>query len=242
MPSNQYFRFKQFTIYQDQCSMKVCTDACVFGAHVAACIERGAMVINDILDIGTGTGLLSLLLAQKNEANIDAIEIDNTAAMQAQQNFKNSPWRDRLEVFNTDVLQYQTGKKYGCIIANPPFFEDDLHSPDERKNKAKHDLTLSLHQLIKVIDEHLSMDGFFTILLPYHRADKFITVAGKNQLYLVKKLALQHTQKHPMFRAVLYFTRTNPIDIVEENLAIKDSDGNYTMAFKTVLKDYYLHL
>ena len=221
--------------------MKVCTDACVFGAHVAAFIEHESMVINDILDIGTGTGLLSLLLAQKTDANIDAIEIDTAAAMQAEQNFKNSPWSDRLRVFNTDVLQYQTGKKYDCIIANPPFFEDDLHSPDERKNKARHDVSLSLDQLVKVIDEHLATDGFFAVLLPFHRADKFIAVAEKNQLYLLKELKLQHTKKHPMFRAVLYFTRRKPIHIAEETLAIKDIDGNYTMAFKTLLKDYYLH-
>jgi tRNA1Val (adenine37-N6)-methyltransferase len=95
---------------------------------------------------------------------------------------KTSPWSDRLQVFNTDALQYHSDKKYDCIITNPPFFEDDLQSPDERKNKAKHDLTLSFDQLIKVIDEHLSSDGFLAILLPYHRAEKFINLAEKNQL------------------------------------------------------------
>ncbi|MEO6718834.1 MAG: methyltransferase, partial [Ferruginibacter sp.] len=215
---NSFFRFKQFTVHQDQCSMKVCTDACVFGAHVAAHIEKGMLPINLVLDIGTGTGLLSLLLAQKNSAVIDAIEIDKDAATQSKENFSDSPWSHRLHVYNKDAKQFHPGKKYDCIITNPPFFEDDLHSPDERKNTAKHDLTLNFDQLLKVIDDHLSAEGFFAVLLPAQRAEDFIQVAEKQPFYLKEKVLFQHTVNHAWFRTILYFTRKKTEDIIEEEL------------------------
>ena len=239
---NSFFRFKQFTIHQVQCSMKVCTDACVFGAHVAAHIKNESLPVNHTLDIGAGTGLLSLMLAQKSNTIVDAIEIDNAAANQAAANFKSSPWSERLQVFNTDAQQLQPNKKYDCIISNPPFFEDDLHSPNPGKNKAKHGLTLNFNQLLKVIEEHLSAEGFFAVLLPYHREDAFIAPADQQHFYCNKKVLLQHTTAHPWFRAILYFTRKKTNDIVQEELAIKNNDGTYTDSFKEILKYYYLHL
>ena len=200
--ANSYFKFKQFTIHQDKCAMKVCTDACLFGALAAT--EN--LQIANCLDIGTGTGLLSLMVAQKNNAvKIDAIEIDKTAAEQATENIAASPWAGNILVFNEDILTFNSVKKYDCIISNPPFFEDDLQSPDEAKNNAKHNSSLSLIQLLQAVNKQLATDGFFAVLLPYHRVNCFIEEAQKIGLHLIKQILIKHTLKHQFFRGILFF-------------------------------------
>src|SRR5437868_5022622 len=144
MPNN-YFQFKQFIIQQDNCAMKVCTDACLFGAYIAN--ELQSIPVNTILDIGAGTGLLSLMLAQKTTAVIDAVEIDNAAFEQAKENIAASPWKEKINTYHADISTFKTGKRYEHIISNPPFFEDDLRSNDEKKNFAKHDSSLTLENL-----------------------------------------------------------------------------------------------
>ena len=110
--ANTYFQFKQFTVEQQNCAMKVCTDACLFGAILADKIYRAQNKVSKLLDIGTGTGLLSLQVAQKNSISIDAVEIDQDSFEQAQQNFINSPWNERVSIFNTDILDFNSDKKY----------------------------------------------------------------------------------------------------------------------------------
>ncbi len=173
--------------------MKVCTDACLFGALVADQVKTKAST--NILDIGTGTGLLSLMLAQRVPALIDAVEIDEAAYQQAKENFEQSPWKERLSIFNTDILKFDAGKKYDCIISNPPFFENDLKSSDKNKNAAKHDTTLTLEQLLQTVQKLLNEDGSFAVLLPYHRIEECILLAEKIGLYLNKKVLVKQTDK-----------------------------------------------
>ena len=130
--SNTYFQFKQFTIHQDKCAMKVCTDACMLGAWTAG--KLGGSGINNILDIGCGTGLLSLMLSQKINASIDAVEIDADAAKQAGENISASPWAANIRVIHTSLQEFMPKKKYDLIICNPPFYENDLRSEHENKN------------------------------------------------------------------------------------------------------------
>lgn len=238
MPNN-YFKFKQFTVQQENCAMKVCTDACLFGAYVADMIKTKAAA--RILDIGTGTGVLSLMLAQRVAAEIDAVEIDAAAYQQAQQNFEQSPWKERLHIFNTDVLQFETEKKYDCIISNPPFFENDLKSGDSSKNNAKHDTGLTLDALIPAVKKHLNDEGIFAVLLPYHRVNYFIETAAKHGLYLSKKVWVKQTDKHDYFRGILVFSRQAALQS-EETIVIKNSDDKYSVRFAELLKDYYLYL
>lgn len=216
--------------------MKVCTDGCLFGAVVA----ENYPTVGNCLDIGTGTGLLSLMYAQKNTGcNIDAVEIDKVAAEQAEQNFAASPWLDRLNIFNTDIVAFDTHKKYNCIISNPPFFEDDLKSQDMAKNNAKHDTSLSLTGLLKIVKEQLSSDGIFAVLLPFHRVNHFIEQAAENNLYLIQQVLIKQTPTHDFFRGILFFSQTKSLSTKSE-IIIKNDEGNYTDEFTAALKDYYL--
>ncbi len=233
--SNTYFQFKQFTVHQDKTAMKVCTDACLFGALIPNCEGK-------VLDIGTGTGLLPLMFAQKNtEAIIDCVEIDEAAAEQASQNISASPCANRINVFNTDVKQFNQGKQYQAIISNPPFFKNDLISPHKGKNKAKHDSSLTLSQLIKIVNQHLTQEGFFAVLLPYHRVEAFISEAEKAELYLNKQILVKQTPKHPFFRGIIIFKKIKAKPSCQE-ITIKEADGNYSTTFIEALKDYYLYL
>ena len=238
MPNN-YFQFKQFTVFQDKCAMKVCTDACLFGAMVPPAPPKGEY---SVFDIGTGTGLLSLMFAQKNPAAIiDAVEIDEDASEQAKDNFVTSPWPERLNIFHADILNFDPQKKYDCIISNPPFFEDDLKSTDENKNNAKHDTSLSLIQLLQIVESHLNRDGIFAVLLPYHRVNYFIEEASKFDLYLNQQILIRQTPKHDYFRGILFFS-TVKTQLQNTEIIIKDNEGKYTDAFVAALKDYYLYL
>lgn len=219
--------------------MKVTTDACLFGAYVADSIKNSKSKIQNTLDIGTGTGLLSLMLAQKSNSMIDAVEIDEHAYLQAKENFEQSPWKERLTAFNTDVQHFNSAGKYDCIITNPPFFEDDLASPDQNKNKAKHNASLTLKQLLLAVHSNLKYNGDFFILLPYHRSDYFEKEASLAGYFLKEKLIVKQTPKHNYFRSILNFVSTECGTSVNE-LTIKNADGNYTDEFTALLKDYYL--
>lgn len=234
---NTFFQFKQFTIHQDKCAMKVCTDACLFGAYIAENITTNKYC----LDIGAGTGLLSVMLAQKNDAMIEAIEIDTHAFQQAKENLEQSPWKERLHIFNIDAIQFLSEKKYDFIFSNPPFFGNDLKSDNQQKNAAKHDTTLTLGQLIMVIENNLSNDGVFALLLPYRRVDECITIAAKANFHLKEKILVKQTPSHDFFRGILFFSRKET-NIKTEEIFIKDSANQYTDRFTHLLKDYYLYL
>lgn len=218
--------------------MKICTDACLFGAIIADRLLKS----NHCLDIGTGTGLLSLMLAQKNnEVIIDAVEIDEEAAEQAIQNIASSPWANRILVTQADVLKITPQKKYDCIISNPPFYEKDLQSPDEAINKARHCTTLDLAQLLKFVDTNLSASGKFAVLLPHQRVDSFVGDATGAGFFLEEKILVRQTYKHKFFRGILFFQR-DEIETRSSEFIIKDPEHNYTPEFIALLKDYYLYL
>jgi tRNA1Val (adenine37-N6)-methyltransferase len=237
--ANNYFQFKQFTIQQDKCAMKVCTDACLFGAYMAS--ELPLLPVNTILDIGAGTGLLSLMLAQKTKALIDAVEIDNAAFEQAKENIATSSWKEKINIYHADIFKFKTGKTYDHIISNPPFFEDDLRSNDEQKNLAKHDSSLTLDKLIKTIDQLLDADGSFSILLPFHRTIYFEEATVKLNFHPAKKILVKQTPIHNYFRSICIFSR-KPGTSIQKEIIIKNETGNYSEGFINLLKDYYLYL
>ena len=239
MPNN-YFQFKEFTIQQDKSSMKVCTDACIFGAWVAEKVAGFQQPVASVLDIGAGTGLLSLMLAQKNtNVIIDAVEVEESSYEQAKENFMNSKWNDRLTVFHTDVRNFDAGKKYDLVISNPPFYENELLSKEKNKNLAKHHEGLTLKDHIEIIKTH-SATGHFAILLPYHRVKYFEDLAEGNGFSLKEKLLIRQTPSHNFFRGILLFSNRKS-EIKTNELTIKNNNG-YTAEFTGLLKDYYLKL
>lgn len=237
--SNHFFQFKQFKVQQDQCAMKVCTDACLFGAWVSDLVIKQSFT--SILDIGTGTGLLSLMLAQKTTAAIDAVEIEAQAFLQAGDNFRHSPWTDRLQVIHTDIRLYNSGRQYDLIISNPPFFENDLRSVTENKNAAKHDSTLTLDKLIATAKELLQPAGLFAVLLPYHRSSYFTGMALEQGLYCYRRVHVKQTPRHDYFRTMLLFGFDKQAT-KDSTLTIKEHDGNYSGDFISLLREYYLYL
>ena len=221
--------------------MKVCTDACILGGFAAGLISKKQSNVKNILDIGTGTGLLSLMLAQKTTALIDTVEIEPHAFQQARENIEQSPWKGKIQSFRDDITQFKSDYKYDFIITNPPFFENELKAPNEKKNAARHDTTLTLKALLQVIDFHLSDAGLFIILLPQQRFDYFETEALKHKFFPSDKLCIRQTPQHDFFRVVAVFSRTLSEREVHE-MDIKNEAGDYTKEFVGLLKDYYLNL
>lgn len=238
--SNNYFECKQFTIQQQHSAMKVCTDACLFGAWVAARVERLVPPIKTALDIGAGTGLLGLMLAQQSHALIDAIELDEAAAEQAADNVEASPWKDRMQVIQGDARTVHLGRKYDLIISNPPFYKNDLNSSDVKRNLALHATALSLQDLLMVITTNLSEEGWFALLLPYHRSMEWKTLAHAAGFNLSEEVWVRQTPQHPYFRSMFLFSR-NETTANQKELSIREGE-TYTTEFVELLKDYYLHL
>jgi tRNA1Val (adenine37-N6)-methyltransferase len=240
--SNNYFQFKQFTIQQEHCAMKVCTDACLFGAWVADKIKNKNSKVKSILDIGTGTGLLSLMLAQQTNAMIDAVEIDEAAAIQTSQNFETSPWKERLHVYHSSIQEFDqiTNQHYDLIISNPPFFENDLKGDNVKRNIALHSSELSLDELLNAIDTYLNNDALFAVLLPYHRSGYFEKLA-RLRFFLHEKVLIKQTSNHNYFRSMLLFG-TKKVETRESELIIREEDQQYSKNFTALLQDYYLYL
>ena len=235
--SNNYFSFKQFTVWQSDCALKVCTDACLFGAWVAAHVKDDAP--SSILDIGTGTGLLSLLLAQKNPAaQIDAVEIDAAAAAQASSNALATVWN--IKVHNSAIENF-SGARYQHIISNPPFFSNDLKSDDALRNTAMHSTTLTLASLFTCVVNLLDKGGSFSVLIPYARATELEKLAAQFGLVIFKKALVQQTPNHDPFRAMYIFSSAITSPAVVEQIIIKENE-QYTAGFAAYLKDYYLFL
>ena len=236
--SNSFFSFKLFTIYQDKCAMKVCTDACILGAWFANKVSG----YERILDIGSGTGLQMLLLAQKSNALIHGIELDKEAFAQAKENIERSNWKERLMLEEGDVRQHTFKHPFDFIISNPPFFENDLESETDAEKIAKHSTSLTLTTLLDSIANNLDSKGSFGILLPFHRWKYFDALAKQKGFQLAEKLIVKQTLKHKPFRAILHYTKTAPDSITETELVIKPDGLNYSNEFENLLKDYYLKL
>lgn len=239
MPRNAHFQFKQFRIEQNQCAMKVCTDACVFGAWAD---YAGAA---RILDIGTGTGLLALMAAQRNLlARIDAVEIDAEAADQARENVRNSPFTHRIQVYHAAVQDFAPAYRYDSIIVNPPFFQRDLRSPDASVNRAHHAVTLDFSALLTALARLLDEDGRWHVLLPPAESDVLAELAAANGWTLDRELILSHADHHVPFRVMRTFSRkkTDEKTLLSETLSIYESASKtYTLAFRQLLQEFYLN-
>ena len=254
--ANPFFQCKEFIVHQQHTSMKVCTDACLFGAWVAK--QPSLETAHSIVDIGTGTGLLSLMLAQvthKNNTKITAVEIESQAATEASSNFNLSKWSERLMLVNDSIQNYAANfiatenekNRFDIIITNPPFYEGDLKSPDANKNKAAHSTELSWTSLVENSSSLLKEGGHFFVLVPTLRAYTMQKLAEASHLYLREEVLVYNDAKHLPFRSFLHFQKNrNTPDkgnsVLRNKIVIKNADNTYSTAFTELLKDYYLHL
>jgi tRNA1Val (adenine37-N6)-methyltransferase len=242
--ANSYFQFKQFTIHQDHCAMKVTTDACLFGAWIVNEVKNQKLKVKPVLDIGTGTGLLSLMVAQKNpELKIDAIEIDTDAAEQAKINVGSSPWKEQINIIQADMKEFSFEKEFDLIISNPPFYEKEIRSATHSKNVAHHSENLTLKELLVIIKDNLSKTGSFFLLLPYKRNEEIKKLLNVHELKISKILFVRQSVKHDYFRIFIKGSlNTEDKETEFDELSILNEKQQYTHEFVTLLKDYYLHL
>jgi tRNA1Val (adenine37-N6)-methyltransferase len=242
--ANSYFQFKQFRIEQGNCAMKVSTDACILGAYTP--IKNA----KNIIDIGAGTGLLSLMLAQKSAENvrITAIEIDEIAAQQAIENIKNSKWATKIEVINTAIQTYsqtyfQGENLYDLAICNPPFFVNSTLPPNQKQAIAHHTTALSFEDLWQSVEKLLHKNGYFVVLLPVQETEIFSKIANLHNFVAMQQLMIQDSPKHNPHRIITIYTKKDNFDfMIKESLLIKEIEGNYSQDFISLLKDYYLYL
>ena len=217
--------------------MKVCTDSCVFGAYVE--VKQAKR----ILDIGTGTGLLALMAAQRTEAMIEAVEINPEAQVQAAQNFAASPWANRLLLQPMPLQDFAKvcDHQYDIILSNPPFFLASLRSEDNAKNTAKHAGDLLFEDILDFAQKHLTPAGRLYLLLPPAEAQHLAELATAHGLYLTETLEVYTRTGGKCIRHIQTFTFAQPDTAIVKTLDIREDDGTtYTAAFSALLRDYYL--
>ena len=215
--------------------MKVTTEACLFGAWVDTCKKKR------ILDIGAGTGLLSLMLAQRSDAMIDAVEINEQAASQCRENFLRSPWPKRLNGYHTSIQDFFPPGQYDLIICNPPFYLNSLPTSDHEKNEVRHVNSLTFETLAQSVSRLLSPGGHFHVLMPEHESKLFSEAALREGLFMNTQLrVLNQSGAAKIFRLVTSFSR-NETELTENSFAIRKGH-EYSREFKKLLRDYYLLL
>ena len=229
--SNPYFSFKQFDIRQDRCAMKVGTDGVLLGAWA----EGGRR----ILDIGTGTGLVALMMAQRYaDAEVTGIEIDDEAASQAKENAATSPFTERVSILNVSLQDFNAGTTYDAITCNPPFYDNSLICPDDSRTTARHTTSLSYHTLIEHCADLLSDDGTLSIIIPTEYLSKIESECAYASLFIHKKLFVRTTEKKAPKRVMLAIGK-NRADNTSCETAILSKDGKRSEWYTQLTNDFY---
>ena len=233
--SNNYFRFKQFTVFQDRCAMKVGTDGILLGALASlSCAD------SRVLDVGTGTGILSLMVAQRcPSARVVALDIDPDAVLQAGDNVAASPWADRIMVLCADFKDFSSDTLFDFLISNLPYFVDSLHCPSPTRSLARHADSLSCQDLFKGAVRCLKSNGRLAVILPYTSRQAAVEQGLCAGFYLSRCVNIYSRLGKPCLRVVLEFGRT-PCDCVEEQLVLTDERGQRTPSFAVLTRDFYL--
>ncbi len=228
------FKFKQFEVDQSGCAMKINTD----GVLLAALVESEGP--KRILDIGTGTGVLALMMAQRFEnAKVEAVEIDEQASATASRNFQSSVFSNRLLLNNTAIEHYNNSNKFDLIISNPPFFVNDLKNAEERKGIARHTDEEFFEALINKVAQLLNEKGLFWFILPLKQAKNLIESANRHGLQVTRKIHLHSDESKPAFRWIVCLSRA-VLPIAVTNFYIYKSEKVYTSAYQDLLKDFFL--
>jgi tRNA1Val (adenine37-N6)-methyltransferase len=241
---NSCFYFKQFAIAQDKCAMKVGTDGILLGAW--AKLPENAQ----ILDIGTGTGLLALMLAQRSQSSntfsntfIDAVEIDHDAYQQAKENIESSPWRDRINIDHASIQDWviACSQQYDLIISNPPFFENAFKPSQNSRNLARHSDSLSQTDILQIAEKLLKLNGHLAVIYPTDLANNFLDKSQSFNLFCDRQVHVKPTPQSPVKRILLELSPTQ-CPAQATMLTIEESKHLYTQDYIALVKDFYLNL
>ena len=234
------FQFKQFSVEQDSCAMKIGTDGVLLGAWTP--IDNNPF---SILDIGTGTGVIALMLTQRSNAQqIDALEIDEDAYEQATDNFENSPWSDRLFCFHAGLDEFveEPEDEYDLIVSNPPFYTEDYKTDNEQRDLARFADAMPFEELIEAADLLLSQNGIFSVIIPFKEEENFLTLAAAYELYPIKITRVKGTPTTEIKRSLLAFSRKETTDFTSEELIIETARHQYTPEYIALTRDFYLKM
>jgi tRNA1Val (adenine37-N6)-methyltransferase len=236
------FRFKEFTIQQEKTAMQVGTDAVLLGAWCA--VDRYP---DSILDIGSGTGIVSLMIAQRSDANtIDAVELDENAYEQSVENFEQSAWADRLYCYNATFQEFaaeiaEEAEVYDLIVSNPPFYNAEFETKDAARNKARFTSSLSFEELISGVVKILSENGNFTVIIPFKEEESFVDLAKAHGLFLKRVCHVKGNETSEIKRSLLEFSFQQS-ELKKEHLIIEIARHEYTDDYIDLTKDFYLKM
>ena len=236
--SNTWFKFKQFTVSHDKCAMKVGVDGVTLGAWADVAEAK------NVLDVGCGSGLISLMIAQRCDAQITAIDIDNQGIIQTTENVDNSPWKERIDVQHISFQEYAhvTSDRFDVIISNPPFFNNSLKNPSESRTTARHTDSLSHQELLACSKKLLNPDGKLCLILPVEEGNACIETGKETGLFCSKIVSIFPNSSKPAKRLLLEFILSETA-CVERNLTIEtDVRNQYTPEYTKLVKDFYLKL
>jgi tRNA1Val (adenine37-N6)-methyltransferase len=232
------FTFKQFFVAHDRCAMKVGTDGVLLG------VWSPVAQVTHVLDIGTGSGLIALMLAQRTcaQTKIDAVELEVAAAQQAQENFSQSPWAQRLQLYAMDIHQFthQTLRKYDLIVSNPPYFQPAVACRDQARHTARYTQTLTHEDLLSCAASLLTADGRFCVVLPYDIGLLFQQQAQQQGWYTLQRLDVRDSISKPFHRLLLTLSRQcQPLQ--QQQMTLRDEGGRYSAQFAQLVSDFYLN-
>jgi len=236
---NKPFQFKQFSVNQDQCAMKIGTDGVLLGAWTS--IENNPF---SVLDIGAGTGILSLIISQRSHAEvIEAIEIDDQAYEQCVDNFEQSPWNDRLFCYHASLVEFadEIEDTYDLIICNPPFYSDTYKTENEQRDLARFQDAMPFEHLLESVASLLSQNGLFSVIVPFSEEQNFIALASRVSLFPKRVTRVKGTPLSDIKRSLIEFSFSKTDSITSE-LIIETTRHNYTEDYINLTKDFYLKM
>jgi tRNA1Val (adenine37-N6)-methyltransferase len=234
------FNFKQFSVNQDKSAMKIGTDAVLLGAWCP--IDNNPF---SVLDIGAGTGILSLMLAQRSSAEqIDAIEIDENAYEECVENFEASPWSDRLFCFHAGLDEFieEPEDEYDIIISNPPFYSEDFKTTNSQRDLARFQDAMPFEELVEAADLLLSENGIFAVIIPFKEEERFINLCAEAELFPIKATRIRGSHNTPIVRSLLAFKRYELSVLTADELVIEINRHEYTDDYINLTKDFYLKM
>ena len=228
------FQFKYFSVSQSDTTMKVGTDAMLLGSLVSIANQP-----KTILDIGTGTGVIALMLTQRfRDAKVTGLEIDESACREAKFNFENSIWKERLTAINEDILNVDSLEKFNLIVSNPPYYENSLLSDNDRTSRAKHAEFLPVHSLLQKVSKLLAEDGSFWVIVPAENDSTWIEKARKNDLYLQQSISIIGKEGQGEKRRILAFGQAES-SIESSRLTVREVNNKYTSEYIELTKEFH---